>query len=159
MSAAAAILFAMPAMSQSPSCEKTDSQVCTASSCPLDLLSPEPGVDRSALPVLSTPSGLRYRVVREGSGKTPTPISNIKAHYEGRRLDGSLFDSSYQRGEPLSFPINKVIQGWIEGLQLMKVGAVYEFYIPSQLAYGDRDLGVIAPNSDLLFKIELIAVE
>lgn len=105
-----------------------------------------------------TPSGLRYLTVREGKGAQPTATDNVTVHYEGRLLDGTVFDSSYQRGEPTSFPLNQVIPGWTEGLQLMREGGKTIFYIPSELGYGSRDLGTIPPNSDLIFTVELIKV-
>lgn len=107
----------------------------------------------------TTKSGLKYKVIKEGTGKSPKATDIVLVNYEGRLLDGTVFDSSYQRGEPIQFPLNQVIPGWTEGLQLMKEGATYELYIPSNLAYGPRDLGMIPPNSDLVFLVELIKVQ
>lgn len=107
----------------------------------------------------TTKSGLKYKVIKEGTGKSPKATDIVLVNYEGRLLDGTVFDSSYQRGEPIQFPLNQVIPGWTEGLQLMKEGATYELYIPSNLAYGPRDLGMIPPNSDLIFLVELIKVQ
>ena len=107
----------------------------------------------------TTPSGLKYNVIQEGIGSYPTATSNVKVHYTGMLLDGKVFDSSVQRGEPISFGLNQVIKGWTEGVQLMKEGAKYKFYIPSYLAYGEQGAGgVIPPNADLIFEIELIKI-
>jgi len=107
----------------------------------------------------TTPSGLKYIVIKEGEGEMPTANTNVKVHYTGMLLDGKIFDSSVQRGEPIDFPLNQVIKGWTEGVQLMKEGAKYKFYIPSNLAYGERGAGgVIPPNADLIFEIELLKI-
>lgn len=106
-----------------------------------------------------TPTGLRYMVVREGTGKSPAPDDEVTVNYEGKFLNGTVFDSSYGRGEPATFPLNRVIPGWTEGLQLMKEGGKAIFYIPSDLAYGPQGYpGSIPPNSDLIFTVELIKV-
>lgn len=106
-----------------------------------------------------TPSGLRYQVITEGTGAKPTATSNVKVHYTGSFLDGKVFDSSVQRGEPISFGLNQVIPGWTEGVQLMKEGAKYKFYIPYNLAYGEQGYpGAIPPKSDLIFEVELIKI-
>ena len=106
-----------------------------------------------------TPSGLRYQVITEGTGGKPTATSNVKVHYTGSFLDGKVFDSSVQRGEPISFGLNQVIPGWTEGVQLMKEGAKYKFYIPYNLAYGEQGYpGAIPPKSDLIFEVELIKI-
>lgn len=105
-----------------------------------------------------TPSGLKYHVVKEGTGAKPSATDMVKVHYEGTLLDGTIFDSSYMRGSPIDFPLDKLIPGWTEGVQLMKEGAVYEFYIPYNLAYGERGSGPIPPKQDLLFTIELLKV-
>jgi FKBP-type peptidyl-prolyl cis-trans isomerase FklB len=109
--------------------------------------------------VKSTPSGLQYRVISEGSGRKPSAESEVVVHYRGRLLDGTVFDSSYERGEPATFQVGQVIEGWIEGLQLMSAGAKYEFYIPSNLAYGEQGNQVIPPNATLIFEVELIEVK
>ena len=107
----------------------------------------------------TTASGLKYIVLREGSGSKPVATSNVKVHYTGMFLDGEIFDSSVQRGETIDFGLNQVIKGWTEGVQLMPEGSKYKFYIPSQLAYGERGAGgVIPPNADLIFEIELIMI-
>ena len=107
----------------------------------------------------STPSGLKYIVLQEGQGNKPVVTSNVKVHYTGMFLDGKVFDSSVQRGETIDFGLNQVIKGWIEGVQLMNEGSKYKFYIPSNLAYGERGAGgVIPPNADLIFEIELIKI-
>ncbi len=108
----------------------------------------------------STASGLRYMVLSEGTGKKPSSAAtNVTVHYTGTFLDGNIFDSSVQRGQPIDFNLNQVIPGWTEGVQLMKEGGKYKFYIPYQLAYGERGYpGAIPPKSDLIFEVELIKV-
>lgn len=109
--------------------------------------------------VTTTPSGLQYEVIKEGTGATPTAEDVVTVHYHGTLTDGTVFDSSVERGEPATFPLNQVIPGWTEGLQLMKEGAKYRFYIPSDLAYGDRAMGdVIKSGSTLIFDVELLKV-
>jgi len=106
-----------------------------------------------------TASGLRYIIMMAGTGKTPVATSNVKVHYTGSFLDGKIFDSSVQRGQPIDFGLNQVIPGWTEGVQLMKEGSKYKFYIPYQLAYGAQGYpGAIPPKSDLIFEVELIKV-
>lgn len=110
--------------------------------------------------VKTTASGLQYKVITQGTGLKPGATDRVKVHYEGRLLDGTVFDSSYTRGEPAVFGLNQVIAGWTEGLQLMPVGSTYELYIPYNLAYGDRSAGdKIAPYSTLIFKVELLGIE
>lgn len=107
-----------------------------------------------------TPSGLQYIVLKEGTGKNPKATDTVEVNYEGKLLDGSVFDSSYKRGESISFPLNRVIPGWTEGVQLMKEGAKYRFFIPSKLAYGSRGAGgAIGPDETLIFDVELIKVQ
>lgn len=109
--------------------------------------------------VITLPSGLQYQVLKEGNGKSPKSTDQVKCHYEGMLVDGTLFDSSIQRGEPATFPLNQVIAGWTEGLQLMKEGAKYRFFIPYHLGYGERGAGSsIPPFATLIFDVELIAV-
>lgn len=108
---------------------------------------------------ITTPSGLKYKVVREGTGKKPGATDVVTVNYEGRLINGQIFDSSYQRGEPTSFPLNRVIPGWTEGLQLMPEGSEYIFYIPYQLAYGEYGGGPIPPKADLVFRVELLQVQ
>ena len=109
--------------------------------------------------VHTTASGLQYLVEKEGTGKQPKATDNVTVHYTGRLLDGKVFDSSVSRGEPATFPLNRVIPGWTEGLQLMKEGAKYVFFIPSDLAYGAQGAGRdIPPHSTLIFEVELIKV-
>jgi FKBP-type peptidyl-prolyl cis-trans isomerase FklB len=104
-------------------------------------------------------SGLQYKVLTEGSGKTATETDSVTVHYLGTLPDGTKFDSSYDRGEPATFPVNGVIAGWVEALQLMKEGDKWQLYIPSDLAYGERGAGgVIGPNATLVFDVELITV-
>ena len=105
-----------------------------------------------------TASGLQYKIIKEGIGVSPKVTDNVKVNYEGSLIDGTIFDSSYKRGEPVTFPLNRVIKGWTEGVQLMKEGATYEFYIPSDLAYGDQDNQSIPGGSTLIFKVELLKV-
>ena len=109
--------------------------------------------------VHTTASGLQYVVEKEGTGKQPKATDEVTVHYTGRLLDGKVFDSSVARGEPATFPLNRVIPGWTEGLQLMKEGAKYVFFIPSELAYGAQGAGRdIPPHSTLIFEVELIKV-
>ena len=109
--------------------------------------------------VVTTKSGLQYEVLTEGTGNSPKATDKVRCHYEGRLIDGSVFDSSYQRGEPADFGLNQVIAGWTEGVQLMKEGAKYRFYIPYLLGYGERGAGSqIPPYSTLIFDVELIKV-
>jgi len=106
-----------------------------------------------------TPSGLQYEVLRDGTGPKPAASSTVEVHYEGRLTNGKIFDSSYQRNETISFPLNRVIPGWTEGLQLMPTGAKYRLYIPSELGYGARGAGAdIPPNATLIFDVELISI-
>ena len=105
------------------------------------------------------PSGLQYQVLREGNGKQPKATDRVKCHYEGTLIDGTKFDSSYDRGEPATFGLNQVIAGWTEGVQLMQEGAKYRFFIPYNLAYGERGAGSsIPPFAALVFDVELIEV-
>lgn len=109
--------------------------------------------------VIETASGLQYKVVKMGTGAKPTATDRVKVHYHGTLLDGTVFDSSVQRGEPITFGLNQVIAGWTEGVQLMPVGSKFIFYIPSNLAYGDRAAGSIKPGSTLIFEVELLDIE
>ena len=108
--------------------------------------------------VVTLPSGVQYKVIKEGNGPMPKDTSMVKVQYEGKTIDGNVFDSSYKRGEPVSLRANQVIKGWTEALVHMPVGSVWEVYIPQQLAYGEREQGQIKPFSVLIFKIELISV-
>lgn len=109
--------------------------------------------------VQTTDSGLQYQIISEGEGEQPAEADTVKVHYKGTLIDGRQFDSSYDRGEPAVFPLNRVISGWTEGLQLMKVGSKFKFFIPSELAYGQRSTGIITPNSTLVFDVELLGIE
>lgn len=111
--------------------------------------------------VVITKSGLQYKVLEQGSGAKPSSAKDtVEVHYEGKLVDGSKFDSSYDRGETISFPLDAVIPGWTEGLQLMSVGSIYELYIPHQLGYGDRGYPpVIPPKATLVFKVELKGIQ
>ena len=108
--------------------------------------------------VVVTESGLQYLVVKEGSGKKPGPNDVVTVHYTGRLIDGTVFDSSVERGEPATFAVGQVIAGWVEGLQLMSEGAAYRLFIPSELAYGEHGTGPIQPNSALISDVQLIKV-
>lgn len=110
--------------------------------------------------VKTTASGLQYKVITEGSGESPTAADEVTVHYKGTLINGEEFDSSISRGQPVTFPLGNVIEGWTEGVQLMKPGAKYQFFIPSKLAYGERGAGVkIGPNQTLIFEVELIEVK
>ena len=110
--------------------------------------------------IVVLPSGLQYEVIREGNGKKPSATSKVKCHYEGTLIDGTKFDSSYDRGEPATFGLNQVIAGWTEGLQLMSEGAKYRFFIPYNLGYGERGAGAsIPPYAALVVDVELIEVQ
>ena len=109
--------------------------------------------------VITLPSGLQYQVLKEGNGKKPSAKDTVMCHYEGTLIDGTVFDSSYQRGEPATFPLQQVIAGWTEGLQLMQEGAKYRFFIPYRLGYGAGGAGAsIPPYAALIFDVELIQV-
>jgi FKBP-type peptidyl-prolyl cis-trans isomerase FklB len=109
--------------------------------------------------VTTLPSGLQYEVITEGTGIKPLARNNVTCHYHGSLIDGTVFDSSVKRGQPATFPLNRVISGWTEGLQLMGVGSKWRFFIPPNLAYGDRQTGSdIGPNSTLIFEVELLGV-
>lgn len=110
--------------------------------------------------VSTTSSGLQYKVLHEGSGKSPKATDIVVVNYRGTLINGKEFDSSYKAGKPIEFPLNRVIPGWTEGVQLMKEGAKYEFYIPPNLAYGSRGAGgVIGPDETLIFEVELLKVK
>lgn len=110
--------------------------------------------------VTTTESGLQYEVLKDGDGEKPKATDKVKVHYHGTLTDGTVFDSSVDRGEPITFPLNGVIKGWTEGVQLMPVGSKFRFLIPSDLAYGERGSPpVIGPNAPLFFEVELLAIE
>jgi FKBP-type peptidyl-prolyl cis-trans isomerase len=109
--------------------------------------------------VKTTESGLQYEVIKMGKGKKPAATDRVKVHYHGTLIDGTVFDSSVERGEPTSFGLNQVIAGWTEGLQLMPVGSKFKFYIPQELGYGSRSTGSIPPYSTLIFEVELLGIE
>jgi FKBP-type peptidyl-prolyl cis-trans isomerase FklB len=109
--------------------------------------------------VVTTASGLQYEILTQGKGAKPKAGDNVKVHYEGKLTDGTIFDSSRQRGEPVTFRLDQVIPGWTEGLQLMPVGSIYRFTIPANLAYGEQGAGPIPPNSVLTFEVELLGIE
>jgi len=109
--------------------------------------------------VTELPSGLQYEILTEGNGPKPTQYNTVTCHYHGTLIDGTVFDSSVKRGQPASFPLNMVIKGWTEGLQLMGTGSKWRFFIPPHLGYGDRQVGpTIGPNSTLIFDVELISI-
>lgn len=109
--------------------------------------------------VTTTASGLQYIVLKAGDGPKPKETDTVRCHYEGRLIDGTVFDSSIRRGQPMEFPVNQVIAGWVEALQLMPVGSKWRLFIPSELAYGEHGAGdVIRPNSALIFDVELLQI-
>ena len=114
--------------------------------------------NRSKEGVITTASGLQYKVITEGTGAKPTAKDKVRCHYTGRLLDGTVFDSSVQRGQPAEFEVGQVIPGWQEVLQLMPVGSKFQVWIPSNLAYGTQGAGPIKPNSTLEFEIELLEI-
>jgi FKBP-type peptidyl-prolyl cis-trans isomerase FklB len=110
--------------------------------------------------VITLPSGLQYKVIKAGTGKKPKATDTVTVHYQGTLTDGKEFDSSYRRGQPVTFPVNGVIPGWTEALQLMEEGAKWQVFIPSSLAYGDRGAGRdIGPHATLIFEIELVSIQ
>ncbi|MGN6616993.1 MAG: FKBP-type peptidyl-prolyl cis-trans isomerase [Ilyomonas sp.] len=116
--------------------------------------------NRERKEVTELSSGLQYEVLNEGTGEKPVASNKVTCHYHGTLIDGTVFDSSVQRGKPATFPLNMVIKGWTEGLQLMRVGSKYRFFIPPHLAYGDRQMSAqIGPNSTLIFDVELLGFE
>lgn len=109
--------------------------------------------------IVETASGLQYQVLVEGDGEKPSPADEVKCHYHGTLIDGTVFDSSVQRGEPATFPVNGVIQGWVEALQMMTTGSKWRLFVPSDLAYGDRGAGgAIGPHATLIFDVELLEI-
>ncbi|MDR0302324.1 MAG: FKBP-type peptidyl-prolyl cis-trans isomerase [Treponema sp.] len=108
--------------------------------------------------ITTTSSGLQYEVIKEGNGAKPSAFDVVRVHYEGTLIDGTVFDSSYDRGSPIEFPLDGVIAGWTEGVQLMGVGSKYKLYIPSELGYGAGGAGPIPPNSALIFEVELLDI-
>ncbi len=109
--------------------------------------------------VVTLPSGLQYKILTAGTGPKPTASDTVACNYRGTRIDGTEFDSSYKRGQPTKFPVNGVIKGWTEALQLMPVGSKWQLFIPSDLAYGERGNQGIPPNSTLIFEVELVSIE
>jgi len=109
--------------------------------------------------VTELPSGLQYEILTEGTGAKPTAFNTVTCHYHGTLIDGTIFDSSVQRGKPASFPLSQVIKGWTEGVQLMPTGSKWRFFLPSHLAYGERGAGgTIGPNCTLIFDVELLGI-
>jgi FKBP-type peptidyl-prolyl cis-trans isomerase FklB len=109
--------------------------------------------------VVTLPSGLQYKVIKEGTGKKPSANDQVVVNYRGTLIDGTEFDSSFKRGEPATFPLNRVIPGWTEALQLMKEGAKWQIFVPATLGYGEQGTGLIGPNATLIFEVELISVK
>jgi len=110
--------------------------------------------------VVSLPSGLQYKILKKGTGPKPSTTSVVTVNYEGKLINGTVFDSSYRRGQPTTFPLNNVIPGWQQALQLMKVGSTWKIFVPPQLAYGSRGAGsAIGPNETLIFKVNLIKID
>ena len=137
----------------------------TLTACAQGGKAPEPAAKASATAsketgkVTTTASGLKYEVLKEGSGTKPTATDSVTVHYKGTLTDGTVFDSSYDRGQPATFPLNRVIKGWTEGVQLMSVGSKYRFTIPPELGYGAAGAGgKIPPNSTLIFDVELLKI-
>ncbi|MBW6536018.1 MAG: FKBP-type peptidyl-prolyl cis-trans isomerase [Mariniphaga sp.] len=115
--------------------------------------------NRSKEGVTELPSGLQYQVINEGDGDLPSLTDEVKCHYHGSLIDGTVFDSSVERGQPATFPVNGVIQGWVEALQLMPVGSKWRLYVPPELGYGEQGAGgAIGPNSTLVFDVELLEI-
>ena len=109
--------------------------------------------------IVALPSGLQYEVITEGTGSKPSATSKVTCHYHGTLIDGTVFDSSVKRGQPATFPLNMVIKGWTEGLQLMSAGSKWRFFIPPHLGYGDKQISAqISPNSALIFEVELLGI-
>jgi FKBP-type peptidyl-prolyl cis-trans isomerase len=108
---------------------------------------------------MTTESGLQYKMIKAGNGKKPSASNTVKVHYEGKLIDGTVFDSSKKRREPIEFRLDQVIKGWTEGLQLMDEGSVYELYIPYELGYGERPMGNIPAYSTLVFNVELLEIK
>ena len=118
------------------------------------------GENKKNSKIKETESGLQYEILNEGMGQIPTIDDKITAHYHGTLIDGTVFDSSVDRGEPASFPVNGVIAGWTEALQIMPVGSKWKLYVPSELAYGERGAGqIIGPYSTLIFEVELLSID
>lgn len=109
--------------------------------------------------IFETPSGLQYQVIKGAEGRKPAATDTVHVHYHGTLLNGQVFDSSVERGEPISFPLNQVIAGWTEGVQLMSIGSKYKFFIPADLAYGDQAVGTIPAGSTLIFEVELLDIK
>jgi FKBP-type peptidyl-prolyl cis-trans isomerase FklB len=109
---------------------------------------------------VALPSGLQYEIITEGTGAKPNATSNVTCHYHGTLIDGTVFDSSVKRGQPATFPLNRVIKGWTEGLQLMPTGSKWRFFLPANLGYGEQQVSAqIGPNSALIFEVELLGVK
>lgn len=134
-----------------------ETEVATIVEDPVPVAEPKDSIDTEGYTTL--PSGLQYKVIVDAKGPKPSATDEVTVHYTGKLLNGKVFDSSVKRGEPATFPLNRVIKGWTEGLQLMSEGAKYQFIIPSDLAYGENGAGgMIGPNETLYFEVELIKI-
>ena len=153
-----------PTQSEEPSPEPAEASTAVATSAepaPTPLEAGQAFLAENALraTVVTTASGLQYEVLESGDGATPGPQDIVTAHYHGTFIDGRVFDSSVDRGEPLAIAVDRVIGGWTEGLQLMKVGGKWRLFIPPDLAYGENGMGGIGPNETLIFEVELLDVQ
>jgi FKBP-type peptidyl-prolyl cis-trans isomerase len=149
----AAVMQAFQAKMQAEQQAATDGKAAENAAAQKEFLAKNKDVEG----VITTDSGLQYIVLKEGEGDSPNLDHTVKVHYEGKLLDGTVFDSSIQRGEPIEFGVGQVIKGWTEALQLMNVGSKYKLFIPSELAYGDRGAGnLITPGAMLTFEVELL---
>lgn len=135
--------------------KKKDTQAAENKQAGLDFLAG----NKNKEGITTTDSGLQYELMNEGNGQRPNAHSKVTCHYEGRLLSGKVFDSSLERGQPATFPLDRVIPGWTEGLQYMKEGAKYRFFIPEHLAYGANQVGTIPPCSTLIFEVELLKID
>lgn len=115
-------------------------------------------LDQGSDGVITTESGLQYQIIENGDGPKPTVNDQVTVHYKGTLTDGTVFDSSYERGEPATFPLNRVVKGWQEGIPLMPVGSKFKFTIPPDLGYGSRAMGPIPANATLIFEVELLDI-
>ena len=168
MTLAVALSFSASACGKSSTTSEPAAKAPAAESKPAATPAAEPAKEAASKPaeaakesgkVITTASGLKYEVLTEGSGPKPSATDNVTVHYKGTLTDGTVFDSSYDRGQPATFPLNRVIKGWTEGVQLMSPGSKYRFTIPPELGYGAAGAGGrIPPNATLVFEVELIKI-